>query len=243
MIAGTKRNLGWRPKRETAATRSRQNVALRRNHRDPATYDIGITNIELTPEVRSAVMQLIDEVDRLKEELSIAQERMCTLETMADEDPLVPVLNRRGFIRELNRTIAFVKRYKTPVSLIYFDLDDFKSINDTHGHTVGDLALQHLGNLLLSNVRQSDIVGRLGGDEFAITLHHADLKAANAKANQLAEIAASKPCLFEDKEILLFLSGGATEIHPNDSPADILKRADRAMYACKTKHRMRYSSL
>ncbi len=96
------------------------------------------------------------------------------MEKTADQDQLLPLLNRRAFVRELTRYIAFTGRYNTPASLIYFDLNHFKQINDTHGHAGGDAALEHFAETLLSHVRDSDCVGRLGGDEFGVLLTHAD---------------------------------------------------------------------
>ena len=98
---------------------------MRKSPAGPAAIP-ALAGEDMPPQVRSEVMKLVDELDRLKDELVAANERVSELEDMADEDPLVPVLNRRGFERELERTLAYVKRYKTPVTLVYLDLDDFK---------------------------------------------------------------------------------------------------------------------
>lgn len=201
-----------------------------------------IAGDEMTPQVRSAVMQLMGELDRLKDELVAANERVSELEDMADEDPLVPVLNRRGFERELERTLAYVKRYDTEVALIYLDLDDFKGVNDRYGHAGGDAALKHFAAILLENVRQSDMVGRLGGDEFAIVLHHADDAAASAKAAQLTEQVAGSPAIHESREIRLGATAGVTPLNGDDTVKSALERADQAMYEGKAARRLTRSA-
>lgn len=209
-----------------------------RRKRGPQKVLSGLSGDELEPQVRSAVMALMDEVDRLRGELLAANQRVTELEDMADEDPLVPVLNRRGFERELERTLAYVKRYGGPVTLIYLDLDDFKGVNDQYGHAGGDAALRHFAYILLENVRRSDVVGRLGGDEFALLLHRADLASAKMKADRLAEQVSRERVSYGDKEITLGVTSGATELKDNDTVASVLERADRAMYEGKAARRL-----
>jgi len=201
-----------------------------------------IDNAQMPPQLRSRVMQLVDELDRLQGELSLANERVVELETIADEDPLVPVLNRRSFVRELERALAYVARYKTSASLVYCDLDDFKGVNDRHGHAAGDAALQFFAHFLLDSVRKSDLVGRLGGDEFAIVLHHADEKAALEKAHRLADRLAKQSVQHNGQTIALAMSTGTTELKREDGAGDVLERADSAMYAAKTKNKRKKSA-
>lgn len=193
---------------------------------DPVT---AIPRNELTP----SVMRLIDELASLKTELSAAQQRVAELEVVADEDPLVPALNRRGFMRELDRAIAYFKRYQSEIALIYIDLNDFKGINDTYGHAAGDEALRHMAELLCQNVRKSDIVGRLGGDEFAIVLQKAELNIAETKAQQLEEAARRFPLAFQGRTIPVDLSAGAAAVLESDNAETALERADEAMFARK----------
>ena len=196
-----------------------------------------IPKSELTPKVQSVMSLLMNEVDRLKEELSASKEKIVRLENIADEDTLVPVLNRRGFIRELDRVIAYSKRYKTKTSIMYIDVDRFKSINDTYGHKVGDLALRHIGLFLTNKVRQSDIVARLGGDEFAIILQNVGYKAATIKARQLEEHIKNMPCICDQLSITLSLSIGVAELLGTDTSVELMDRADQAMYSLRQQRR------
>ncbi len=127
------------------------------------------------------------ELDRLKAELAAARVQIAELEVRADIDPLLNILNRRGFERELARSLAYVKRYGTDAVLLYIDLDDFKSVNDSHGHATGDELLKAVTAALMSQVRASDVIGRLGGDEFAVVLWNMSVTHAGGKARALEE--------------------------------------------------------
>src|SRR5690606_35848443 len=138
-----------------------------------------------TPKVRHTIKALIGEVDSLRREVDQKNARIQELEKLADMDPLLPVANRRAFVRELERTMSYTERYNVPASLLFFDMDRLKYINDTYGHAAGDRALLHMAEVLRNNVRASDLVARLGGDELAIILTHADEGQAHAKADSL----------------------------------------------------------
>ena len=194
---------------------------------------LGIPEQEFTPRVRDAIMGLMGEVDTLRRELSQTKARLDEVEKAADQDQLLPLLNRRAFVRELTRYIGFTGRYKTPASLIYFDLNHFKQINDNHGHAGGDAALKHFAETLLSHVRDSDCVGRLGGDEFGVLLTHADQETALKKADVLAQALHAAPTQWNGQEIVVSFSYGAFELKAGDNADQAMARADEAMYAQK----------
>ena len=197
------------------------------------TSVLGIPEAEFTPRVRDAIMGLMSEVDNLRRELTQTRVRLDEAEKTADQDQLLPLLNRRAFVRELTRYIAFSGRYNTPASLIYFDLNHFKLINDTHGHAGGDAALKHFAETLLAHVRDSDCVGRLGGDEFGVLLTHADQANALKKADVLAQALHDSPTKWNGKEIPVSFSYGAFELKSGDNADLAMARADEAMYAQK----------
>jgi diguanylate cyclase (GGDEF)-like protein len=194
---------------------------------------LGIPEAEFTPRVRDAIMGLMSEVDGLRRELTQTRARLDEVEKTADQDQLLPLLNRRAFVRELTRYIAFSGRYNTPASLIYFDMNHLKKINDAHGHAAGDAALRHFAETLLSHVRDTDCVGRLGGDEFGVLLTHADQDQALKKADALADALRGAPTVWKGAEIPVSFSCGAFELKPGDNADLAMVRADEAMYAQK----------
>lgn len=203
-------------------------------HLASAAADIlGIPEKEFTPKVREALTALMGEMEDLRSELRAMRERLDQAEKNADRDQLLPLLNRRGFMRQVTRYISFADRYGTASSLIYFDLNQFKLINDAHGHAGGDAALLKFAQVLLANVRDTDIVGRVGGDEFAILLSHADQAQAHSKADQLAEQVRTSPALWNGQPIPLSFAYGAFELRADDDPEAAMARADEAMYAHK----------
>lgn len=171
------------------------------------------------------------ELKRLRAELAFARRRIAELEEQVDEDPLLPLLNRRGFMRELERALAFARRYGANASLVYLDLDHFKAVNDRHGHDRGDAVLKAVAQTLLDNVRRSDVVGRLGGDEFAVLLWSADSQVADTKARALCEqIGAAVPA-WAGLETPLGASFGVAALDGRMDAREALSRADKAMYA------------
>jgi diguanylate cyclase (GGDEF)-like protein len=183
--------------------------------------------------VRAELDALRSEVERLAAELTEMRAHASLLESLAQEDPLTGLLNRRGFFRDLARAIAYRARYGTPVGLLIVDLDDFKPINDRFGHEIGDKALVHVATLLRNNVRASDSVGRLGGDEFAVILWQVEEVPARQKAASLEAMIAASPLSDGGLTLTLSCSIGCTMLEPREAAEDALGRADRVMYARK----------
>jgi len=194
---------------------------------------LGITEAEFTPRVRDAIMGLMNEVDNLRRELAQTRVRLDEAEKTADQDHMLPLLNRRAFVRELTRYIAFADRYNTPASLIYFDLNNLKLTNDTFGHAAGDAVLMQFSKVLLAHVRETDCVGRLGGDEFAILLSHATHEHALRKADTLADAVQAQPAEWGSHTIPVSFAYGAFELKAGDNADAAIARADEAMYAQK----------
>ena len=159
--------------------------------------------------------------------------RLAEMEDMADQDVLTPLLNRRAFVRELRRVATFAQRYGSKASLVYFDLDGFKAVNDRIGHAAGDAALKAVAQRLLDNVRDSDVVGRMGGDEFAVALVQADHETAMSKARSLAQVIEATPVTLGEWSAPLHVSFGVREIDPDADPEVVLAEADAVMFVNK----------
>lgn len=190
----------------------------------------GIPATELTPQVCSTLARFMRDVHGLREDLERAQTRIHQLEQLADQDPLVPLINRRAFVRELSRVMALVERYGGRGAVLYFDVNGMKRINDRLGHTAGDAALRHVAETLAANVRTSDVVGRLGGDEFGVLLLHADCEAALAKAEDLAAAVRAKPLPIDGLRLPLGVAYGVHSFAGGEQADAALAAADRAMY-------------
>ena len=188
------------------------------------------------PAVAPAAL-LLAEIERLKAELIKAEWRIAELEARADVDPLLDILNRRGFDRELKRSLAYVKRYGTAAALVFIDLDGFKAINDRHGHAAGDALLKAVVAGLKSHVRASDMVARLGGDEFAVLMWNLETAKASAKAHELEDIIAQIAVTHGPARLTVGASAGSVPLDGEASPAAILEAADQAMYARKKERR------
>jgi len=176
----------------------------------------------------------IEEVHKLRHENQVLRQKVRDLERKADTDPLLPLHNRRAFVREIERAQAVLNRYEISSSVIYFDLNDFKQINDRHGHAVGDDVLLAVSNVLLSGVRDCDMVARLGGDEFGVLLFKADEKLAKAKATVLAMRLSECRVNTLKGTVSVSSAWGVAQCDNAQSPDQIISRADRAMYLAKT---------
>jgi diguanylate cyclase (GGDEF)-like protein len=193
----------------------------------------GLAEQELSPLVREAVSGLLAEIQRLRAELEKAKARSAHLERLADEDALMPVANRRAFMRELSRLVALAKRYDSESSIVYIDLNGMKAINDRYGHNGGDAALQHVARILVENTRHADVVARLGGDEFGVLLVKTDQHNAEEKAARLARAIEQHPLMWEGTPIHLSAAFGAHCFNGRESVAEAIAAADRAMYRAK----------
>lgn len=176
---------------------------------------------------------LLAEIVRLRGEVSRLEARIEELDRLAHHDPLVPLPNRRGFIRHLERLIARLDRYGEPAALLFVDLNGLKRINDSFGHRAGDAALVHVAELLSSGIRQSDCVARLGGDEFGVLVERTDEAFATETAARLCKRIAGDKFIHEGVTIPLSIAVGIAAIAPGDTPDGVIGRADQAMYLVK----------
>ena len=187
--------------------------------------------------VPSELVVLLGEIERLNAALRAEQAKVKALQESADTDALTGLFNRRGFDRELKRSVSYVKRYWTRAALAYVDLDRFKPINDRYGHAAGDAVLRAVAATLARNVRASDTVGRLGGDEFGVILWNLGEADAAKKARALEAAIAELRIAWEGEALSVSASIGFAMIGPSDELADTLAAADRAMYARKAGRR------
>jgi diguanylate cyclase (GGDEF)-like protein len=146
-------------------------------------------------------------------------------------DPLTKVFNRKSFYEILLNEIQRSIRYNHPITLVYIDCDNFKSINDKHGHKEGDTLLKTLAETITLNIRNVDIVGRFGGDEFVLILPESNFESANIVLIKLQKITTA---MFKRKKWPVTLSIGAcTYIEPPLSIDAAIQNVDKLMYKAK----------
>jgi diguanylate cyclase (GGDEF)-like protein len=168
--------------------------------------------------------------------LSLAQlDGQQELERQARTDPLTGLLNRRAFLEEIRVRLGVVQRTARPAALVYIDVDNFKPVNDVHGHAVGDAVLRRIAERIRRSVRASDVVARLGGDEFAIWLDEADAEGARMKGRELVQIQTGLTEFSGLPDRPLGFSIGIAIVDPRktDGVDELIERADRQMYLAK----------
>ena len=176
-------------------------------------------------------------------QLKLLQEK---LEFLATTDSLTGILNRRHFIELSEKEMNRAQRSGTPLSIAMIDIDHFKIINDTHGHTVGDLVIKELVALCKDDLRPYDLLGRIGGEEFAIMMVQCDLQKAFTVSERLRERIANHVISADGKDISIKISVGVAELSGDmESFESIMNRADQALYVAKKlgRNRVEKSSL
>jgi diguanylate cyclase (GGDEF)-like protein len=186
----------------------------------------------------SALEAVTAELQRTKRILTIKETELKAVIAQADEvshtDALTFLPNRRQVVGDLQREVMFADRYGTPLSISMVDIDHFKKINDTYGHTIGDQVLRSLAGELRDHIRHPDTIGRYGGEEFLIVLPHSTLLAAAEQADRLCRHVRDVPIKCGEQKIAVTVSIGIAQykIHKEDWEG-FLARADAALYQAK----------
>lgn len=177
-------------------------------------------------EMRTRVQEAEQEVVRLQGELAHTSE-------MVRHDPLTGVLNRKGMNEAMEREVARTRRRDAPLCIAMLDIDNFKKINDTYGHEVGDQALVHLAQVVRSALRPQDTLARFGGEEFVIILSDTRLDNGVQAMVRVQRELTRQFFLLRNEKLLITFSCGVAELAGEEQPADAMTRADNAMYLAK----------
>ena len=183
---------------------------------------------------------LSEEMHRSKERISELQQKVRILESAlhkerkkSSTDTLTKLPNRRGIDESLSRLEAAFKRYKDNYSVVLFDLDHFKTVNDTYGHDAGDMILASFAKQLRRYSRELDIVGRWGGEEFMVILPKTDSDGAYKFAQKLREVVQKSKFLYKGRRIPITVSGGVADRVSYPDKESMLKAADEKLYKAK----------
>ncbi len=148
-------------------------------------------------------------------------------------DGLTQIHNRRFFLEQLEREVSRARRYRRDLSLILFDIDRFKSINDTYGHLAGDYVLTQMATVVRGKIRREDVLARYGGEEFAIVLPEIDGPNALAFAEKIRKLIEKAPFKFEEAKLQVTVSVGVTTLADEIDASELVKRADDKLYEAK----------
>jgi diguanylate cyclase len=174
---------------------------------------------------------------KLTKRIDVLQARLVETEEAAALDPLTQIANRGTFDQALRRSIARYAQTDRPFVLALFDIDNFKRVNDTFGHVVGDRVLLAAARSLSSQVRGEDLVARYGGEEFAVLMVGSSLRQAEPRLTEILRTIAAGVYDFDHQgttaQLSYTMSAGATECAGGDTPEGVVKRADEALYEAK----------
>ncbi len=214
-------------------------------HYDIHGYDgqprsISIQACNLVGEV-GAVARVVavvrDVTDQVSRERAMEHSRLAAISearqarVLAETDPLTGLANRRRVMSELDRMILDARQLAYPLTLVVFDIDKFKLVNDTYGHPEGDGVLQRVAQIADQQSRDGDVVGRVGGEEFVWIIPHANERIAKQMAERLRQAIATGSAVGPVGAVTI--SVGLAQLKPDDTTLSLFSRADRALYAAK----------
>lgn len=204
---------------------------------------------ELMSDTRSMQVDMVrsrDELLTARQQATNAEQRVHELEGELErvsgqvrEDQLTGALNRRGMEDAMEREIARAKRSKKPLCVAVLDVDNFKRLNDTYGHSAGDAALVHLAKVIKHTVRPTDVIARFGGEEFVIILTETGQTEAVKVTERLQRELTRRFFLHNNERLLITFSAGVAEYRQGDSDESLFQRADKAMYQAKVQGKNR----
>ncbi|BBP45784.1 hypothetical protein THMIRHAS_11570 [Thiosulfatimonas sediminis] len=222
-------------------------------HDNQAYYSYALMKMQRRRLIEEALVQerrraemATEEKEAMNLELQLAQKEIvqkqqaleianAELQALSATDTLTQLPNRRVYERELEKNLALYQRSRQVFSIILFDIDFFKKINDLHGHDIGDLVLQNIAKILTKQLREIDILTRIGGEEFVIILPLTQVDQAKDVAERHRS-AIAKGDFVCGKVTASF---GVTQVHPDDNNSLLYKRADQALYLAKQNGRNR----
>ncbi|WCE04878.1 GGDEF domain-containing protein [Pseudoxanthomonas sp. JBR18] len=182
---------------------------------------------------RDVLLNAQQQVQAAEARIQALEQELKDVAGLVREDQLTGALNRRGFEELFEREVARTQRSSAPLCVAMLDLDDFRKLNETHGHAGGDAALRHVVEIARATLRATDAIARFGGEEFVLLLPDATIFEGSAAVTRLQRALAQHSFLHEDMRVFVTFSAGVALRKPDEAQDVLLKRADRAMYEAK----------
>lgn len=193
--------------------------------------------IESTDTVCQTVTASHKDLRDLKEAMDKIQSDLAINRKTLEQDPLTGALNRQGLEHLLAKEVKRARRAAHPVTVAILDLDEFKQVNDRHGHLVGDKVLVHFASVLKAVLRESDTLVRYGGEEFLLLLPETNIEGARFLIDRLRHVNVKTPFFYRSQHIDIRFSTGAAQLKDDENGHAMLIRADEAMYRAKNSGR------
>ena len=182
---------------------------------------------------RDTLMGMQKKAAATEAEIVKLHQELDRVSAQARHDPLTGALNRQGLEEAVTREVSKFKRMDSPLCVALLDIDNFKRINDTHGHDVGDVALAHLAEVARSVMRPQDSLARYGGEEFVILMPDTPLDKGIEAMTRLQRELTTRIFMTGNEKVLITFSAGVAQLTPGETGASAIKRADQGMYLAK----------
>ncbi|WP_051711124.1 GGDEF domain-containing protein [Andreprevotia chitinilytica] len=189
--------------------------------------------IDSTSSIHGAVSASSGDLSSIRDAVKHIEEDLAFNRKMLEQDALTGALNRQGFDHVLAREVKRALRHEQKLSVVLFDLDDFKLINDRYGHLTGDQVLIHVTNLAKAVLRESDLLVRYGGEEFLLLLPETDVNGARYVVDRMRTVAHRTPFLHKNQRVDVNFSSGIAELKADENGRALVLRADEALYRAK----------
>lgn len=198
---------------------------------EDVAFIMGIPVTELTPKIEEALKFVMGEFDRVRHELDLSRDRETHLQTLADAHSLLPVLNRRALMRELNVVLQRAQKARTENAFVCMSLVNGAEIRGRYGLAAVSAVMTEIAKTLAAGLRASDVLGSLGGYDFGIILTLADGPSAAKKADQLVAVLGDRPPAWADVMFEAKMAWGLRVMTPDDTAETLIDDADRSLRA------------
>ncbi|WP_438971669.1 GGDEF domain-containing protein [Methylophaga sp.] len=218
-------------------TQLRQTVSSRIDNLNQHINHAHNADVERFTQAQEQVKQLNQRLQVMEAESENLRKATIKAQELALKDALTGIWNRQALNDVLEREYARWQRYQTPLTMVFWDIDHFKDVNDQFGHSAGDVVLKTIAQIFNKKIRKADFIARFGGEEFVGLFPETDLETALVLTNKVRQIIAETHFYHQDITVPITASAGLAMFEGDDSIDDVFERADKALYSVKSNGR------